>query len=148
MRVRIQEIMIDCHDPATLARFWGGLMHSRHGSVNDALAVVEAEPVRLTFQRVPEGKQVKNRLHLDVQVTDADAAVARAVDLGAQPTGLREIDESGDGFVVMSDPEGNEFCFVVDHAGGWDRLLSDALGADDHDHGLGNVDVVARRSIG
>lgn len=125
--MRIQEIMIDCHDPAALSRFWADLMSRRHGDVNDDLAIVEAEPVRLTFQRVPEPKQIKNRLHLDVQVADAEEACGRAVDLGARHAGHRQIDDEGDGFVVMLDPEGNEFCFVVDNSGGWEQLGTDAL---------------------
>ncbi|WP_020578545.1 VOC family protein [Actinopolymorpha alba] len=131
MRVRIQEIMIDCHNPATLARFWADLMKCRWGSIDERLAVVEAEPVRLTFQRVPESKQVKNRLHLDVQVADADEACARAIDLGAQRSGQQQLDDASNGYVGMLDPEGNEFCFVVDNAGGWEQLATEALAQND-----------------
>lgn len=93
--------------------------------------VVAAEPVRLAFQRVPEPKQVKNRLHLDVQVVDAVDACARAIVLGAQPTGQQQLDDAGNGYVVLRDPEGNEFCFVVDNAGDWERLASQALAGHD-----------------
>jgi catechol 2,3-dioxygenase-like lactoylglutathione lyase family enzyme len=65
---------------------------------------------RILFQRVPEPKTVKNRLHLDLHAGPErrDAEVARLRDLGA--TVLREVSEPGTEHVVMSDPEGNEFC--------------------------------------
>lgn len=65
---------------------------------------------RLLFQRVPEAKQVKNRLHLDIHAGPErrDAQVARLRGLGA--TVLEVVREPGSHHVVMSDPEGNEFC--------------------------------------
>ena len=65
---------------------------------------------RLLFQQVPEPKTVKNRLHLDLHAgrERRDAEVARLCDLGA--TVLQEVKEPGTEHVVMSDPEGNEFC--------------------------------------
>jgi Glyoxalase-like domain len=65
---------------------------------------------RLLFQQVPEPKTVKNRLHLDLHAGPErrDAEVTRLHDLGA--TVLREVKEPGTEHVVMSDPEGNEFC--------------------------------------
>ncbi|MEU2349798.1 VOC family protein [Modestobacter sp. NPDC049651] len=65
---------------------------------------------RVLFQRVPEGKTVKNRLHLDVRVGDADRAdvVTRLVDRGA--TVLHDGAQGPFRWVTMSDPEGNEFC--------------------------------------
>jgi hypothetical protein len=70
---------------------------------------------------------VKNRLHLDVQVPDAVEAVARATALGARTAERQRLDDGGDGYVVMLDPEGNEFCFVVDNAGEWEQRTADAL---------------------
>ncbi|MEU8864531.1 VOC family protein [Streptomyces umbrinus] len=65
---------------------------------------------RLLFQRVPEPKSVKNRLHIDVHTGDRprEAEVARLTGLGAAV--LREVKEQGGEWVVMTDPEGNEFC--------------------------------------
>lgn len=119
-----------------LARFWADLMECRWGSINERLSVVDAEPVRIMFQRVPETKQVKNRLHFDVQVADADEACARAIKLGARRTGQQAVDDSGNGYVGIFDPEGNEFCFVVDNAADWERLTTEALDqeADDQHH--------------
>ncbi|WP_051802338.1 VOC family protein [Actinocatenispora sera] len=123
----IQEIMIDCLRPADLSQFWADLLRCRRGVLSDRLAVVAAEPLRLSFQQVPEPKQVKNRLHLDIQVPDAVEAIARATALGAHTAGRRRLDDGGDGYVVMLDPEGNEFCFVVDNAGEWEQRTADAL---------------------
>lgn len=67
--------------------------------------------VRMSFQPVPERKDVKNRQHLDFVVDDIEAAVVKAVSLGAAREGVVHTDEQGS-FQVMRDPEGNEFCFV------------------------------------
>ncbi|WP_328771026.1 VOC family protein [Streptomyces sp. NBC_00286] len=65
---------------------------------------------RLLFQRVPEPKTVKNRLHIDVHTEPGrhEAEVARLTDLGAAVE--REVKEPGGEWVIMTDPEGNEFC--------------------------------------
>ena len=69
-------------------------------------------PPRLTFARVPEGKTVKNRLHLDVNPTDReqDEEVRRLLDLGARHADVGQGDVS---WVVLADPEGNEFCVLA-----------------------------------
>ena len=64
------------------------------------------------FQKVPEGKAVKNRVHVDLDVDDLDAAVARAVALGATIVGS-VVEEPTNWFQVMADIEGNEFCFIL-----------------------------------
>jgi predicted enzyme related to lactoylglutathione lyase len=70
---------------------------------------IDANGPRLDFLRVPELKSVKNRLHLDVAVTDLEAATARALELGASTA-----DDVYDGgrWQVLRDPEGNEFCLL------------------------------------
>ncbi len=62
----------------------------------------------LNLQRVPEPKQVKNRMHIDVFVDDPLEWIERAEQLGAQR--LRLHDDQADWFCVMADPAGNEFC--------------------------------------
>jgi hypothetical protein len=126
--VHVQEVVIDCADPAGQATFWAQLLQSRWGLVNDDWAVVDAKPVLICFQRVPEPKSSpKNRLHLDIQVPDAAAAVGHAQRLRALLTGSSELDADGNGYTVLRDPEGNEFCFVVDAAGYWADTLRRAL---------------------
>lgn len=126
--VRVQEVVIDCAEPATLARFWATLLRARWGLVDENWAVVGADPIFVCFQRVPEPKSSpKNRLHLDLQVEDAAAACEQAEALGATRTGAAELDENGNGYVVMRDPEDNEFCFVVDQGARWASTLRRAL---------------------
>jgi catechol 2,3-dioxygenase-like lactoylglutathione lyase family enzyme len=138
------QITFDCADPAGLAAFWAealgyhlqdppegfesweqaleamGVPPERR---NDASAVLDPDGSRprLFFQRVPERKQVKNRVHLDVRAApglEGDARMAaleaeaeRLVSLGA--TRLQRYEPApplGAGHIVMADPEGNEFC--------------------------------------
>ena len=130
MGVRIQEVVVDCAEPAVLAAFWGDVLQARWALLDEAWAVVDADPVLLAFQQVPEPKSSpKNRLHLDVAVDEAAAAIARALALGAHLTGTTELGPEGDGYVVLQDPEGNEFCFVVDNGGRWAAHVRAALDA-------------------
>ena len=66
---------------------------------------------RLAFQKVPEGKTMKNRLHLDVGVSNIAEATRQAEALGAQQVGVIHVDTAGS-FQVLLDPEGNEWCLV------------------------------------
>ncbi|MFC4116413.1 VOC family protein [Nonomuraea zeae] len=112
MRMRLNQIVVDCRDPHTLVRFWAALLGG--DPVDRALGWSHVEPpggVRMSFQPVPEVKSVKNRLHLDIEVESIEPAVARARSLGATRIGETVTDEQGS-FQVMADPEGNEFCFV------------------------------------
>jgi len=69
---------------------------------------------RLDFLRVPEGKAVKNRLHLDLRPDDQDAEIARFLELGARPADVGQT--AAESFVVLADPEGNEFCILRSEA--------------------------------
>jgi hypothetical protein len=135
--------VFDCADPSRLARFWAealgyklddppagyqrwedwlrdqGIPEERW---NDASAVVDPDGggPRIYLQRVPEPKTVKNRVHLDLNVSggasvpierrreQVEAEVERLVGIGA--TRLRAVEELGVYWVVMHDPEANEFC--------------------------------------
>ena len=107
-------ITFDCRDPYELGGFWAQALGGRRQ--DDDLPgdpeVLVTYPVGtpLLFQAVPEPKQGKNRLHLDLQ-TDLprDEQVERLVALGATVLD-RRIGPDGSGWVVMADPEGNEFC--------------------------------------
>jgi len=130
------QLTIDAREPHPLADFWAGalraevedneeliatvlakgwaresdtLMHRGKRYWNTLVAVRGAGP-RILLQRVPEAKTVKNRLHLDLNVGEENirAEVDRLVALGA--TEGREFREASGHWIVMSDPEGNEFC--------------------------------------
>ena len=137
------QVTFDCADPDRLARFWATALGYRvqdppqgfaswqawlaaqgipEEDWNSASAVVDPDGIgpRIYFQRVPEGKVVKNRVHLDVNVGGGhgtpdeerrgrvNAEVQRLIGEGA--TRQREVEERGEYWVVMQDPEGNEFC--------------------------------------
>jgi predicted enzyme related to lactoylglutathione lyase len=112
MRARIDEIVFDCADPAALVRFWAALVGGEpHDRSPDWSYIDVPEFTRLAFQRVPEGKSAKNRVHIDLVADDIPAFSAGAVALGAKLSGGIVSQEVGD-FQVLLDPEGNEFCFV------------------------------------
>ena len=136
------QVVIDCADPSRLSAFWALALGYQeqappegYATWEDALrawnvpedqwnsrgAIVDPDGVgpRLFFQQVPEGKVVKNRVHLDINAgvgmagdderrRTIAAKVASLTDAGA--TTLHEMEERGEYWVVMQDPEGNEFC--------------------------------------
>lgn len=121
---RIRDVVFDCRHPASLARFWAAaldgyavapydeaeLARLRANGIDDPeddpTVLVEPSPggaPRLWFQLVPEAKQVKNRVHLDLASADVPAEAKRLTGLGA-----RVLAEPGP-WVTLADPEGNEF---------------------------------------
>lgn len=143
MATRVQ-VVIDCADPARLAAFWAEALHyeipapppgfaswddwARDQGIpedhwNDARALEDpdGQGPRVFFQKVPESKVAKNRMHLDLNAgggqavpveerrVRVDAEVARLKALGASDH-RGPIDQRGEYWVRMNDPEGNEFC--------------------------------------
>lgn len=135
------QVVIDCADPGALAPFWAQVLGyieqpppegfdswqdwARQNDIpekdwNKAGAVVDPDGKgpRVYFQQVPEGKVVKNRVHMDVNVgaafkgderrSEVEKHSTRVKELGASV--IRVLDEHGEFCIVMSDPEGNEFC--------------------------------------
>lgn len=112
MRVHLHQIVVDCHEPKTLVRFWAQLLGSDPVDRDRGWSHVELPGLaQLAFQPVPESKAAKNRLHLDLAVEDIGVAATEAVGLGAARLGDTATDDQGS-FQAMVDPEGNEFCFV------------------------------------
>ena len=114
MEIRIQCLCIDTGDPAKIAAFWQSALGWRRTSESDDEVVLEPPEGSpedgvapdLLFLRVPEGKVVKNRLHLDLRPGDQAAEVARLEALGARRVSIGQGEVS---WVVMADPDGNEF---------------------------------------
>lgn len=121
---RIRDVVFDSRHPASLARFWASVLEDYEVAPYDQAELdrlhaagiddpendptVLVEPLaggtpRLWFQRVPESKLVKNRVHLDLTCADVGAEVDRLTGLGARVLALQEQ------WVTMADPEGNEF---------------------------------------
>lgn len=111
----LNEIVVDCSNPEALARFWQALIGGEVEVESSDWAELDGgdDGFFIGFQRVPEAKSGKNRIHLDVGVDDLDSAVDEAEQLGARKVGGVSEDSQGS-FQVMADPGGNEFCFVVD----------------------------------
>ena len=108
----IDEVVIDCAQPAVLAAFWARVLGGEPVERDEAWwYVVPPGWTQLSFQKVPEGKTVKNRLHLDVRVGDVEAAAVQAEALGARRVGAVHRARAGS-FQVLLDPEGNEWCVV------------------------------------
>ena len=106
-------LVIDAEDPARLARWWGEALG--YQVIHEAPDEVEIAPSldhtpALTFVPVPEAKKGKNRLHLDLRPDDQDAEVERLVDMGARHVDVGQGEDVG--WVVLADPEGNEFCVL------------------------------------
>ena len=147
------QVVIDCADPGKLAKFWAFALNYQEQNPpagyaswpdfllaqgyprelwNAASAIVDPEGKgpRVYFQKVPEPKVVKNRLHLDLNVgggmetpleerkSKVNEQVERLIKAGASKIEPRE--QHGEFWVVMADPEGNEFCLH------WDKILSDS----------------------
>ncbi|MGW1125573.1 VOC family protein [Streptomyces sp. NPDC002526] len=124
MTSRFTELSVDCHDPERLAAFWCEVLgftvldrgkdmveiSSWDPTAEDIRA--RQMPPTIYFQRVPDTKAVKNRLHLDVSPIDCstEAEVTRLLALGATRVDIGQ--GEGRSWVVMADPEGNEFCVV------------------------------------
>ena len=113
---RFTELCVDCSDPEMVGRFWSQVLgYEMKGPDEDGLVSLEAPPgagPHLVFINVPEGKTVKNRLHIDVNATDRsqEEEVERLLQLGATHADVGQDDDVS--WVVMADPEGNEFCVL------------------------------------
>jgi predicted enzyme related to lactoylglutathione lyase len=106
-------LVLDCADPEKLAEFWApALGYVNLGTVGSYVALLpEGAPgPKLLLQRVEEPKAVKNRMHFDIEVADIETEAARLVALGATRVSEAPCREHGSTWVLMNDPEGNEFC--------------------------------------
>jgi len=114
MGLEWEQVVIAARDPAALGRWWcealGWVV------VDDASPVFEIQPQPdrlpgILFLAVPDAKETKNRLHLDLRPDDQAAEVERLIALGASRVDVGQGDVS---WVVLADPEGNEFCVLRD----------------------------------
>jgi predicted enzyme related to lactoylglutathione lyase len=113
-------VTLDSVDPEKLAPFWAdALGYSVAGSVDNyvLLRSVDGDGPKFLIQRVSEAKAGKNRMHIDVAVADVDATVARLTGLGATRLEGDAFYENDCRWIVMADPEGNEFCVCSNEDG-------------------------------
>ncbi len=111
----LHEIVVDCSNPEALARFWQALIGGEVEVESSDWVVLDGddEGFFIGFQKVPEQKSGKNRIHLDVEVDDLAKAIDESEQLGARKVGVGFEDDDGGMVQVMADPGGNEFCFVT-----------------------------------
>jgi Glyoxalase-like domain len=124
MTSKFTELIVDCHDPKAVAEFWCGVLGYRiteedplgieiaGWDTSDMRAATGPVSPTIVFVPVPEGKTVKNRLHIDVNPTDRDQddEVARLEALGARRVDVGQGADAS--WVVLADVEGNEFCVL------------------------------------
>ena len=115
--LRVTEVVFDCADHGKVVDFWAAALGYERSEVNEqyvALVPLAREPglPPLLFQKVPEAKVAKNRVHLDFRAPVMADEVARLVGLGASVVAERSLGDFS--WTVLADPEGNEFCVSGD----------------------------------
>jgi predicted enzyme related to lactoylglutathione lyase len=112
MSVRKLVTVLDCSDPRALAPFWAAALGYNEVAAAGQYVVLgtgDRSEHELLLQGVDEPKAVKNRMHLDLHVDDIEAEAQRLVDAGARRVS-DSLAEWGERWIVLADPEGNEFC--------------------------------------
>ncbi|MEU6809518.1 VOC family protein [Streptomyces sp. NPDC046831] len=112
MTLEWEQVIVHSVDPAALGQWWATALGWVVVHSSDEEFEIRPEPDRLPgldFVRIEESKKAKSRLHLDFRPDDQDAEVARLEALGAKRVDIGQGEQS---WVVMADPEGNEFCVL------------------------------------
>jgi predicted enzyme related to lactoylglutathione lyase len=116
-------IVVDCADLDRSAAFWTGVLGYVRGEPGGEpyqdLLPADGNGIEVMLQQVPEGKQGKNRLHLDFRTRDLESEVARIVGLGATVMTEEPVSEHGWRWHILADPDGNEFCVLQAPASYW-----------------------------
>ncbi|MGL6235324.1 MAG: VOC family protein [Segniliparus sp.] len=117
MTSRLETVTVDCRDPARLAAFWTralGWEEVRGDEEGVEIAPPDRRGASILFLAVPDAKTVKNRLHFDLRAAEGGQAgeVARLEALGARKADIGQGPSVS--WVVLADPEGNEFCVLRD----------------------------------
>ena len=114
MTLQLGNVTLDCENALTVAEFWsaalGRPVDADASSGFASIGSAEEGVPGWYFIQVPEGKTVKNRVHVDLRADDREAEVARLEGLGAKR--LADHDEQGLRWTTMGDVEGNEFCIA------------------------------------
>jgi catechol 2,3-dioxygenase-like lactoylglutathione lyase family enzyme len=117
----IDTLTIDCADPTRVAAFWCSALGYELVESDDEVAEIR-DPSGvgwpLLFQVVPEGKSVKNRIHLDIRASASMAAEVERLE-GSGATMQRLVEEGDSFWTIMLDVEGNEFCVLRGPEDGW-----------------------------
>jgi hypothetical protein len=114
MGSRWSQVVVDSLDPVRLARWWAEVLGYQVLTEKPDEVIISASPgvlPELCFLAVPDPKDGKNRLHLDLTPDDQDAEVERLLDMGARHVDIGQSRAAS--WVVLADPEGNEFCVLA-----------------------------------
>ena len=114
-------LVLDCTNPDQLANFWSeALGYTTLGGAGSYVMLIDPDGARpkLLLQAVPEAKSSKNRMHLDIETPDVKGEATRLESLGAKRLESDIRSEHGTNWVIMADPEGNEFCVCDGGSGG------------------------------
>ena len=106
-------LVLDSRDPEALAPFWAAALgYVVSGSVENYVLLLPdgGGGPKLLIQLVPEDKSHKNRMHIDIEVADIEATASKLIALGAIRLEEAAHDEHSCQWIVMADPDGNEFC--------------------------------------
>jgi predicted enzyme related to lactoylglutathione lyase len=107
-------VTLDCSDPDALSAWWADAVGGTVQTVYPGwFAILKTKSISLGFQKVPEDKVGKNRVHVDFSVDDRVAAVERLTAAGATIVGEHAV-PSGFTWTVLQDPVGNEFCVAAE----------------------------------
>lgn len=112
MGISVYSVTVDCADPKSLASFWEQVLDFERTYDEADEVVIEPRDGNgnaMLFIKVPDDKKVKNRIHFDLKPTDQAAEVERVKGLGATEVDIGQKDVT---WVVLADPEGNEFCIL------------------------------------
>jgi hypothetical protein len=117
MAIEVLALSFDCADAARLAQFWADVLGRTvsPGATTESARIAAGDVAKtgplLSFHQVPEGKTVKNRLHLDLGTTQLAAETERLLGLGA--TRLWDVEKGDLRWTTFADPEGNEFDLIA-----------------------------------
>lgn len=117
MSLRLYQIAVDAHDPIAQGRWWAEalgwqVLEEEDGDPVSIIGADEHSYPGIIFIGVPDEKVIKNRLHLDFDPDDRDAEVTRLLAMGATAVDIGQGEVT---WVVLADPEGNEFCVLRPH---------------------------------
>jgi catechol 2,3-dioxygenase-like lactoylglutathione lyase family enzyme len=110
MAIRLGSVVINCADLERMSAFWSAALDLKPGAGND-FRVLRGPAVNLSLQRAATPVSARDQMHFDLYTGDQAAEVARLTDLGADF--VRHHEDPDDDYVVMTDPEGNEFCVCL-----------------------------------
>ncbi len=118
-------VVIDCSQLDRSAEFWTGVLgYGRDGVATgryQSLLPADGQGAEILLQQVPEGKQGKNRVHLDLRTRELEPELQRLVSLGAQVLTEQPVSEAGWRWHILADPDGNEFCVLQPPGSYWLR---------------------------